>query len=169
MKKLLLTTAAVFTLSGFSFLQADLTEAAPQTKYISKAKAQELALKQVKGKITDIEFDNDDRTPHYEIEIKSAKEEVDLEVNAVTGKVKITDREPIKQAKAAAKKTKLITKEKAIQLAKAKLNGKGKVTDIELESDEGVRYYEMELTHGKKEYDVKVHAVTGKILKFERD
>ncbi|MER1958897.1 MAG: PepSY domain-containing protein [Solibacillus sp.] len=168
MKKFLLTTAAVFTLSSFSFVQADITEAAPQTKYISKAKAQELALKIVSGKVVDIEFDLDDRTPHYEIEIKNSKKEVDLEVNAVTGKVTVTDREPIQKQKAA-KTTKLITKEKAIELAKAKLNGKGKVTDIELEHEDHVRYYEMELTHGKTEYDVKIHAVTGKILKFERD
>lgn len=167
MKKFLLTTAAVL-LSGFSFVQADVTEAAPQVKYISKAKAQELALKKVSGKVIEIDFDNDDRTPHYEIEIKNTKEEVDLEVHAVTGKVTITDREPIKKQKTA-KTTKLITKQKAIELAKAKLNGKGKVTDIELEHDDNLRYYEMELTHDKKEYDVKIHAVTGKILKFERD
>ncbi len=168
MKKFLLTTAAVFTLSGFSFVQADVTEAAPQAKYISKAKAQELALKQVSGKVVDIEFDYDDRTPHYEIEIKNAKEEVDLEVDAVTGNVTITEREPIKKPKTT-KTTKFITKEKAIELAKAQLSGKGRVTDIELEHDDGVRYYEMELKHGKIEYDVKIHAVTGEILKFERD
>lgn len=168
MNKFLLTTAAVFTLFGFSFVQADVTEAAPQAKYISKAKAQELALKQVSGKVVDIEFDYDDRTPHYEIEIKNAKEEVDLEVDAVTGSVTITEREPIKKPKTT-KTTKFITKEKAIELAKAQLSGKGRVTDIELEHDDGLRYYEMELKHGKIEYDVKIHAVTGEILKFERD
>lgn len=168
MKNFLMTTAAFLTLSGFSFVQADVTEAAPQAKYISKAQAQELALKQVSGKVVDIEFDHDDRTPHYEIEIKNTKEEIDLEVDAVTGNVTITDREPIKKTKTT-KTTKLITKEKAIEIAKAKLNGKGRVTDIELEHDDGVRYYELELKHGKTEYDVKIHAVTGKILKFERD
>ena len=165
MKKWLFASLAAVTFAGFTVVPADTTEAA--TKYITKAKAKQLALKTVSGTVVDIDFEND-RTPHYEIDIRNAKEEVELEVNAVTGKVKITDREAIKKP-AAKKKTTIITKNKAIQIAKAKLNGKGTVSDVELESDNGVRYYEMELKHGKKEYDVKINAVTGKIIKFKLD
>ncbi|MER2000956.1 MAG: PepSY domain-containing protein, partial [Lysinibacillus sp.] len=148
--------------------QANVTEATPKTNYISKAKAKQLALKKVSGKIVEVEFDRDDRTPHYEIEIKNSKEEVELEVDAVSGKVKITDRDPIKK-KTTKKKTKLITKQKAIAIAKSKVNGKPIVTDIDLENGGGVRYYDIELKLGNKEYDVEVNAVTGKVIKFERD
>ena len=63
----------------------------------------------------------------------------------------------------------MITKERAIEIAKAKINNKGRVTDVELERDDGVRYYKIEIKHGKKEYEFEIHAVTGKILDFEVD
>lgn len=166
MKKLLIATTAIFTLSGFSFVAADVTEAT--SKYITKAKAKQLAQKKVSGKIVEIEFDRDDRSPHYEIEIKTAKEEVEVEVDAVTGKVTITDRDPIKKP-ATKKKTTLITQKKAILIAKDKLNGKGTVTEIELNRDNGATFYEIELKHGNNKYDVEINAVTGKIIKFKRD
>lgn len=167
MKKIFLATAAAVAFTGFSFGQADGVEASTKAKYITEAKAQSLALQKVNGKIVEIDFEHDGRTAYYEMELKTANEEIELEVNAVMGKVTITDREPLKKTQS--KKQTLITKEEAIAIAKSKLNGKGKVTDIELESDDSVRYYEIELKHGKKEYDVEVHAVTGKILLFERD
>lgn len=165
MKKLFLATAAAVTLTGFTFMPVDEAAASDKAKFMTEAKAQSLALQKVKGKVIEVDFDRDDRK--YEFDIQTAKEEIEVEVHAVSGKVKITDREPLKKAKP--QKQKLLTKEKAMAIAKSKLNGQGKVTDIELESDDGIRYYEIELKHGKKEYNVEVHAVSGKIVLFERD
>lgn len=163
MKKFVLATAAAVSLTGFTLMQTDVAQAAP--KFITESKAQSLALQKIKGNVVEIDFDKDDRK--YEFDIQTAKEEIEVEVHAVSGKVKITDREPLKKAQP--QKQTLISKEKASAIAKSKIDGKGKVTDIELESEDGVRYYEIELKHGNKEYDVEVHAVTGKILLFERD
>lgn len=166
MKKFLIATTALLTLSGYTFVTATDTEAA--TKYITKAQAKQFALKTVNGKIVDVDFDRDDRTPHYEIDILTTNEKVEIEVDAITGNAKITERDPIKKATATTN-TAIISQSKAIEIAKAKLNGQGTVTDIELDRDNGVRYYEIELRYGKKEYDVKINATTGKIVKFKLD
>lgn len=168
MKKTFMTAVAVVSLSVSSlFVSGVETEAATKGKYISATQAKEIALKKVDGKVIELEFENDKRYPHYEIEIRTANEEVELKVDAKTGYAKITDREAIKTNKN--KQSKLITKERAIEIAKAKINNKGRVTDVELERDDGVRYYKIEIKHGKKEYEFEIHAVTGKILDFEVD
>lgn len=173
MKKSFIAVAAIMGLTGsVLFGGADVSEAATKANYISAAKAKQIALKAVNGTVVEIDFDHDDRRPHYEIDIINTQEEVELEVDAVTGKVKITDRDPVKKptkAKSETKSTKLITQAKAIEIAKTKTNGKGSVTDIELDSDDGVRYYKIEIKHGKKEYEFEIHAVSGKILEFEVD
>lgn len=164
MKKVLVAAATVTALTGSLFFgQADVAEASKST-YITAAQAKSIAVKAVGGKVVDIDFERG-KHAHYEIEVRNAKEEVELEVNAVSGKVKITDREALKQKQ----QGKLITKDKAVQIAKNKLGGKGMLQKVELDEDDGVRYYEIELKVGKAEYEFEIHAMTGKILKYERD
>lgn len=66
-----------------------------------------------------------------------------------------------------ASKNQFITLQKAKELALQKVDGV--VTDIELEKDDNRYYYDIELQDDKFEYDVEVDAVTGKIIKFEKD
>ncbi len=102
MKKLLIgltISAAVF--GGFVIAQSMTTGAATSqeaksTKFITEQEAKDIALKEVNGTIIEADYDGDEKRPHYEFEIQSNQEEVDIEVDAVTGKVTITDREAVK-------------------------------------------------------------------------
>lgn len=164
MKKVFVAAATVTALTGsLLFGQADVAEAS-KAKYITAAQAKSIAVKAVGGKVVDIEFEGG-KGAHYEVEVRNAKEEVELEVNAVSGKVKVAEREALKQKQQA----KLITKDKAVQIAKNKLGGKGTVKKAKLDEDDGVRYYDIELKVGKAEYEFEIHATTGKILSYERD
>ncbi|WP_339252272.1 PepSY domain-containing protein [Sporosarcina sp. FSL W8-0480] len=66
-----------------------------------------------------------------------------------------------------AAKNQLITLKKAKEVALQKVDGV--VTEVELERDDNRYYYDIELHDEKFEYDVEVDAVSGKIIKFEKD
>ena len=63
--------------------------------------------------------------------------------------------------------TKIISRDKAIAIAKQKANGT--VTKIELDYEKGTPIYEIEIRNGYKEYDIKINAYNGNILKFESE
>ncbi|PAV30689.1 hypothetical protein CIL05_06195 [Virgibacillus profundi] len=50
-------------------------------------KAEEVALKEFAGTITDLELDEDDGRLVYEIEIENGKKEADFEIDALTGEI----------------------------------------------------------------------------------
>lgn len=173
--------------------KAETVKASP---YITVNEAKELALAKLGGKVVDIEFEREGRHVFYEMELLTTTEEIDVEVNAVTGEVVVTERERLRGAKSNEKapsvtdkqekpaktveqkvvksekkplkvNTASITKEQAIETALERVGKRAIVTDVERE---GV-YYEIELKHGKFEYEVKIHAKTGKVVKYkvERD
>lgn len=203
MKKLfigLTISAAVF--GGFALAQSmtpgsAANQEAASKKLITAQEAKDIALKEVNGTITESDYDGDDKRPHYEFEIQSNKEEVNIEVDAETGKATITERETIKAAavnekvqdtddeddraavtqttekataaapKAAAKE--VITKAEAINIAKTV--AKGTVTKVELDNDDDdqSQKYELEFKDGHVEYDVEVDAYTGKVLEVNQE
>ena len=61
----------------------------------------------------------------------------------------------------------IITVEQAIAIAQAKVSGT--VVKAELDNDDGVYLYEIELRNGNIEYEFDIDATTGAILKFEED
>ena len=126
MKKTFMTAAAVLSLSVSSLFAPGVeAEAASKPNYISTTKAKQLALKEVYGKIVDLDFERHKLNPHYEIEIRTAKEEVELKVDAISGDVTITDRDPLKKNLNKGKKHKLNKKDRSMEFAKAKHNHKG--------------------------------------------
>ena len=191
MKKLfigLTISAAVF--GGFALAQSMTTGSAANQektspKLMTEQEAKDIALKEVNGTIIEAEYDHDDNRPHYEFEIQSNKEEVNVEVDAKTGKATITERETVQaaavkeekanaapktnKANAAAAKKAVISKAEAIKSAKTV--AKGTVTKVELDHDDDdqTQVYELEFKDGNVEYDVEVDAYTGKILKVEQD
>ncbi|HAE41607.1 MAG TPA: hypothetical protein DCG34_01640, partial [Clostridiales bacterium] len=62
----------------------------------------------------------------------------------------------------------LIGHEKAIETALGLSNG-GTVTKIELDWDDGRYEYDIEIRKDRKEYEVEIDAMTGKVLEFEAD
>ncbi|TKI48065.1 hypothetical protein FC748_10515 [Lysinibacillus tabacifolii] len=60
-----------------------------------------------------------------------------------------------------------ISQDKAIAIAKEKVSGN--VTKIELDYDDGIAIYEIEIQNGRIEYDIEIDAITGTILKLQSD
>ena len=99
MKKIVIgLTISAAVLGGFMIAQP-LTDSYAATKeskkMITEKEAKEIALQKVNGTITEYDFDRDKLHPHYEVEIQSNNEEVDIEIDAVTGKAIITERKTI--------------------------------------------------------------------------
>lgn len=62
-------------------------EASPSHAMISQKRAKEIALAEFKGKITEVELDDDDGRKLYEIELENGDSEATIEIDAYTGKI----------------------------------------------------------------------------------
>ncbi|EGV37898.1 PepSY domain-containing protein [Neisseria weaveri] len=60
--------------------------AAQAAQYISSKKAVAIAQKNVKGQVTDVDFDSTPRA-HYEVDILSKGHKYEIEIDARTGKI----------------------------------------------------------------------------------
>jgi len=75
--------------------------------------------------------------------------------------------EEVVQTKDATAAESLLSMEKAQEIALSEQDGH--IDSIELESDEGYVYYEVETENGDTEYDIYIEASTGEVLKVDRD
>lgn len=178
-KGMIAATALVGIAGGFIFAQGALFSSAEAQ--ISAAEAKKIALQKFDGKIVEIDFDHDDRTPHYEFDIKNGSEKAEVEVDAVSGKVTITEVESVNNNEVAKLDDKVnastetntnksenqISKAEAIQIANTVATGT--VVKVELDEDDGHLSYDIELRDGNIEYDVEVDAHTGQVIEFEQD
>ena len=97
MKKLIIIpTVFLGIIGGYALAQSEIFSSAEQVSTITAAQAKEAALKAFDGKVVEFEYDHDDFVPHYDFEIVGVTEKVDLEVDASTGAVTITEREAVK-------------------------------------------------------------------------
>ena len=93
--------SGIVTISGDDYDQSYAKEGQP-SKYITLAKAQEIALAQAGVSAADAvfedkEFDHDDGTPVFELEFKVGGTEYEYDVHAVTGKVIKAQHETVKK------------------------------------------------------------------------
>lgn len=95
-KSIIIPTVFLGMIGGYALAQSDMFTSAEKASTITAAQAKEAALKAFDGKIVDFEYDRDDVIPHYDFEIVGPAEKIDLEVDAATGAVTITERETIK-------------------------------------------------------------------------
>ena len=146
---------------------------------IGAAKAKEIALaKTGGGTVVELELDWDDGRPEYEIEIKGNGYEYELEIHGYTGKILDFERDKDDDYKKSARKTSpkketsnkqtLIGEAKAKEIALAKSGG-GRIVEFELDWDDGVPEYEIEIKKDGYEYEIEIHGYTGKILDFEME
>ena len=172
MKKLIIIPVLVTAIGGgFLLSQSELLSGnAEEQDMITAAEAKEIALDLYPGTIVSFEFDNDDRKPHYEIEITSETEKVDIEVDAVSSNAVITEREAIGQDKddkdqAAAAKNAKISQDDAINIAKAQFNGE--LHEIDIDADDNRFVYDVELRSATEKAEFEIDVQTGEIVKFE--
>lgn len=164
-------------------------------RFISKYEAKMIALKEVKDDkafITGFEIELEKKTPHYLVEVKTAKYKYLIKVNAER-KEKDKVIEVIKELRAQDDKdeyynheykvkgnsdkinkkpvvnVKYITEQEAVKIALDKIGREAKVEEIEFDKDDNPPKYEIEMYNKDYEYEIEIHAITGAILKFERE
>jgi uncharacterized membrane protein YkoI len=138
------------------------TNKSTQSAKISIDEAKSIALKEVDGKVIDVDQDREGPYVVYEVEVQTQNGEKDIEINGQTGKVLKDDDDLLKeQAK--------ITAQEAETIALGKVSGE--MTDLDLDYDDRTAkvVYEVEVTHNGLEQDVKIDAVTGDVLHVQKD
>ena len=160
------------------------TGTASAKAYIGQDKAKEIAVSKAGVSASaltelEIEMDTSDGVMVYEVEFKAGGYEYDYEINASTGAVLKGEKETDDDA---VSKPTLSTDTKpsagVIGEAKAKtaaLNYAGvsataiREYECQLDTEDGVRVYEIEFKAGNYEYDYEINASTGAVLKGERE
>lgn len=191
MKKWIVIPALVgTTLIGGTVISmnTDFLATADNNTILAVDEVKKIALKEVSGKVTSIELDDDWNRKVYEIEVLTADFDYDLKFDAITGELLKTEKENlvsgtpqtaaqqettksndddklVNQLKAST--TSFISQDKAISIALQK--AKGDVTKVELDEDDGQYVYEIETHDGTYEYEIEINAVTGAIIEFEKD
>ncbi|SFF79734.1 Uncharacterized membrane protein YkoI [Halobacillus alkaliphilus] len=135
-----------------------------QTASLSQEEAEKAAKEEVSGlTINKVEKDDDDGRLIYEVEGTTEDgKEADVDVDANTGEVIETDSDDDSDDNQNSADVK-ITKEEAEQAAKKE--GKGKIEEIEV--DDG--HYEVEMSDGQDEYEIKIDGQTGEVIESEKD
>ncbi|MCG3087222.1 PepSY domain-containing protein [Sporosarcina cyprini] len=167
MKKWMLIPALAGVVAVGSVALADdsvSSSSATAKQMLTLQQAKELAVQQVGGHVTEIELEKKKSGPVYEVEVESKGIEYELDIDALTGAVAVRKQQSNVPAAVSGQ---LLSEEQAI--AAAKKLASGKVVDIELDEDNKQYYYDIELRDDNYEYDVKVHAITGEIVKFEKE
>lgn len=133
---------------------------------LTSAEASKIAHGQVaNGTITEIELDSDDGQRYYEIEMHTDTQEVEIEIDAYTGKVIMIEYE---KREGSSSNNKIISMDEAKKIALAK-EPTAKITDIELDEDDGKYYYEIEMETSKYEIELEIDAHSGKIIDLDYD
>lgn len=156
---------------------------------ISLAEAEKIALKEVNGELIHSSQETDDGRVYFDIDILKDGTLHELELNA-KGKIRSHEQEKnysnsysvsgtnssttaaadttTAPANANASNVAKITAEQANNIALERVGG-GTVTKNELDYDDGILRYEVEIINGYMEYDLKVDAKTGTIIAFDQD
>lgn len=142
-------------------------------------KASSIALAISDGQVTDVELSDDDGRKHYEVDIRDKDFEYDYDIDAFTGKVleqdsdRLDDDDKGEKEQAGVDGTQaaaesLIAAEEASEIALQQSNG-GTIVEFDLDNDDGMKYYDVEIVNGDQEYELEIDATDGNILKFEQD
>ncbi|WP_203362852.1 PepSY domain-containing protein [Bacillus sp. REN10] len=164
MRKIVWTTAlvGVLTVSGLANSataesNAVYQQASKKNSFvkISHEQAKQIALKEVKGTVRDIDLERNNGEWIYEVEIKTTKGEREVDVHAQTGKI-------LSKVDSNKKASVKITYEQAKQIALK--HRKGTVADIDLDLARGQWVYEVEVRTKNGENEVYIDAQTGEVL-----
>ena len=181
MKKI--STLSIATILGATILSGSFMSFAANNSYIGVEKAKSIALKD--AGVSNVTFvkaklDTEDGVKVYDVEFYKGNVEYDYEIDAKTGKIleKDTDIEnytiPTKQTKNNNAKNTTnnayigVEKAKAIALKDAGL-GSATFTKAKLDTDDGIKIYDIEFRSGNMEYDYEIDAKTGTILEKDAE
>lgn len=117
-------------------------------------------------------YDYDDGKAVYEVKFRKGNWKYEYDVNARTGKIVEYSREYNPEKSAVNTNDKYIGKDKALEIALAKAGlAKSQIAleKVKLDTDDGIKVYDVEFYVGNVEYDFEIDAVKGTVLKFEKD
>lgn len=171
MKKIisLAAIAAVVLSLGMAAVSAD------AAKLIGEARAKEIALKHAgvapqQAQFTKMKLDRKYSHTEYELKFYVGGTEYEYDINAETGEVlKFSREEKNRATPQTAGPAGLIGDAKAKSIALARVAG-AKESDLrkfKLDNDDGRQVYEGEIFYNMKEYDFKIDAKSGEVLKWE--
>lgn len=179
MKKIMIIALMAMVMMGCSSASKNI---------LTLEEAQEIALKEVSGKVLKAHEDSDDGVSYYDFTIVTDNEKYEVEVDANSGKIIKMEKDDDYVGNHTNDDTNstnqnntsntngntntntqaTITAEQAQQKAMDRIGG-GYLVKCELDHDDGVLKYEIEIKNGNKEYDVDVDANTGEIIKFDEE
>ena len=159
------TLTLILILGGFCF--SDQTAVVSSAKRItSTAQVKKLARKQVKhATIVDVDKDDEDGAVVYEVSLIKKKKKFDLVYRASDGKL-ISYEWKIRSNYVKKGSGKNISRRRCRTLAKKQVR-KGKIISITKKYSDGIRVFKVKMKKGSKKYELKFHARTGKLLKYE--
>ena len=131
--------------------------------YIGAEKAKEIALNHAgvaadKAQYLKCEFDRDDGIAVYDVEFYYDRVEYDYEINAKNGKIIKVEKDGFG-----------INVPTPDQEYIGMVNAKAKKVKVDFEFDDGIAKYEVEFHADKFDYDYEIDAVSGRIIKVEKD
>lgn len=136
----------------------DLSKKAVQKKARSKVK---------KATVLSTALTYDDGRSEYKVKLSKKGKMYKLVYDAKSGKL-LEYEWKISSSGSSASAGKDIGLEKAKAIAQKKAPG-ATIVKAKLDTDDGIKVYEVELVGGMYEYEVKIDAKTGKILEFDKD
>lgn len=139
---------------------------------ITLMQAIDIAKQNAKGDLVSAKFDydDDDATSEYEVELVANGTSYEVKIDANTGKVLKTKQEALDKkdmAEYSAMKQAKVTLTSAMQTASQSVNGK--VISAEFELKKGQSLYDIEVIKGNQKYEVSIDANTGKVLSSQVD
>lgn len=154
-----------------------------QTDYIGEAKAKSIALEHAGVNEDDalwieVKLDREKNTVVYDIDFDAAGYDYDYEINATTGAVVKSQKEVDDDYRASQSQTQTQTQSDYIGEAEAKriaLDHAGvkeadaRKLEVELDREHGRVIYDVSFDSGSYEYDYEVDALTGSILKSDKE
>ncbi|MGG0845830.1 PepSY domain-containing protein [Peribacillus simplex] len=136
---------------------------------LSEDEAVKMISEKLGGEVTQFEKDWD-QPMTYEMTVKTKEGYQDVDVDAEKGEIlsqEMENDDDEDMSTQQAVETAKISMDQAEKIALKEVDGQ--VTDAELDSENGILVYELEISRGQKEYDVVVDAITGKVLKNQLD
>ena len=139
---------------------------------INLTQAIDIAKQNTKGDLVSAKFDydDDDATSEYEVELVANGTSYEVKIDANTGKVLKTKQEALDKkdmAEYSAMKQAKVSMNSAMQTASQSVNGKVISAEFELKKYQSL--YDIEVIKDNKKYEVSIDANTGKILSSQID
>lgn len=149
----------------------ELIEKTEPVKELTEQQAQEIALEQAAGTVDGINY-NKERN-EYDVKVREDAQLSTVILSAATGEVRKISQEPIEETppveEPVPEPERIITRDEAVKLAKATLNGE--VQEAEFVETEAGGYYLIEIENDQTEQEatIQIHAIRGDTMTVEWD